>query len=585
MYSLAALARSLVIMGGSFDPPTSAHISLMKKLLETPDTDVVIMVNTGGKKLYHLSALERIRLVAAGLGADSSRVRIVLQGYSSIGTVPILLGALSSATYDRVSYAIGADVHADWKGILPQVGERLVPPRSLRYIVMPRPNTKTGKLEEITLLNPELEEVLQGVEATTTSSTGVRDLLAGLSFDQEPDLAALADVSQGVAEILIRDRLLRSRAPDEVNYFNEFFVARFLEIRGKLSREFPGHSEAIAKASVPAFDPTASVLAWDEAIVRKIVDAVVAEKKLAAYTIKDFPTNGRFGDSLLYYEMMGAVHPEYKVFSPHISLGKTTDLRALTELVYPGRFSSSPATTEIHQLPSGSFTAPRRALHEQLLEEFEKSLRPQLSSGEPRVVFLAGAPGAGKTKVLQRMQEGGSLDLPVLDMDRFRTALVELDSSLRELPDPVALSLRTNGEASYLQGLAWAKMMRKKKSFIVDGTFSATEYFEGVMARMKAAGYKISIIYVTAPEAHLEDRIEKRARLEGRGVPPWKIKAALKGAEASWQKLAPFADTAVRIDNPDSEDGVRSARVKEALGLKPDESMPTFEGCGRWLLK
>src|SRR4051812_9664460 len=94
LFPFLALARNLVIMGGSFDPPTAAHINLMKKLSERPDTDVVVMVNTAGRKLFHLSALERARLVAVGLGIDGNRIRIVFQGYSALGTLPVLLRAL-----------------------------------------------------------------------------------------------------------------------------------------------------------------------------------------------------------------------------------------------------------------------------------------------------------------------------------------------------------------------------------------------------------------------------------------------------------------------------------------------------------
>ena len=56
--------REIVVMGGSFDPPTSAHKMLMKEAVDTLDADIGFFVSVSShetcRRLYHEGDSENV---------------------------------------------------------------------------------------------------------------------------------------------------------------------------------------------------------------------------------------------------------------------------------------------------------------------------------------------------------------------------------------------------------------------------------------------------------------------------------------------------------------------------------------------
>lgn len=530
-----AFAKNLIIYGDSFDPPTLAQENHIRTLANHPDTQVLLMVKTYGEHFHH-SATERALYLSSALKDLGSKVRIIFQGYSKFGNVPVVLSALEAPEYDQVFYAADSE------------------------------------------LSP----------IPAFSSAELRKALSALPFDADENLDGFKEViSEPVRHILASERYLRSRPIEEKAFEQEPFKRRFAELKNKLAAQFPEYAETILKVERPAFTPYTSRLAEDEVIVRSLIDAVVAQYSLDQVDTSTEPTRNPFAGSLLFFKAMGQIRPEYLLFSPHkfneatnMPVGFSGEAEALKTLLFSYKTMPTATTAQRYQLASGEYSKQRKAFHQEIIREFEAKF-PAALNGEYQATFLAGPPGSGKSTVLKMLMQAKRSGVPVLSIDDFRAKIIQKDFPNAQPSEAVAVGGKTHDEASYINGSIWSVLNSQNKSFIVDGTMRATEYFSWLFAKLKSQGYKINIIYVTAPNEQLMARINERAERELRANTVEHVIKDIEGSEISWQILAPQADLAIHIENPDTATGVPAPMVKLLwkAGQSVDVNQPLLKGC------
>lgn len=123
-----------------------------------------------------------------------------------------------------------------------------------------------------------------------------------------------------------------------------------------------------------------------------------------------------------------------------------------------------------------------------------------------KVVFMAGAAGAGKSYIRSRTED--LRDLEVVDADQFKAAHPDYDPK-----NPGAL----HAWSSQMAREAYVAKLNGTDSFIYDGTGTNAEKYVAMIREAHAAGFRTEIVYV---EVSRETSLERNAARE-RNVPEY----------------------------------------------------------------
>lgn len=133
--------------------------------------------------------------------------------------------------------------------------------------------------------------------------------------------------------------------------------------------------------------------------------------------------------------------------------------------------------------------------------------------GQPIAIFLAGAPGAGKTTILRKV---------IPDLQQFSTLNIDDDFEKLLKQAGIGLDLKSMGAtersiAAKLQAVAkkstdsrYAELMANRKDIIIDGTAAAVKPIEKKKTELEALGYRTIMIFVMAsPMTSIERNIAR----------------------------------------------------------------------------
>lgn len=252
--------------------------------------------------------------------------------------------------------------------------------------------------------------------------------------------------------------------------------------------------------------------------------------------------------------------------------------------------------------PETGFTPARRALHRRLLAEHGAE-QPDVRH-DRRAVVLAGPPGAGKSRTLDRVLGSTRPQYLRLDADDFKKLLLEeavgdgsLESFIKpaevrhreqagERFFPLELAALVHEESSLLAKRVYAAALREGANLIIDGVLSKPEAAAQLGAQLAAAGYQVQVIDVEctyeASLARIAHRweLDYRAALEdghglgGRWVPSEYVRGVFGGPQGrSWPEEAArqLAETCPAVTHYDvyrvAGDGAAPERVI-ALGRR-----------------
>lgn len=208
------------------------------------------------------------------------------------------------------------------------------------------------------------------------------------------------------------------------------------------------------------------------------------------------------------------------------------------------------------------YTPERTAQQDKLLDEAEAKLATGIPA-ERVAVVMGGLPGAGKTTALRGHAQSVGIDpsqFAEVGADNFKEAIVEHGMVERYpgLPPMEAAEL-IHQESRKLAERFFGRLVEKGTNIALDSTMSNSAPFlgrEGYIERLRAAGYKVKMIFVdTTPETSLR-RAKKRHLLGmdspngGRTIPDYAITGEASRSQRGFNSRArdTFEDLKSRAD-------------------------------------
>ena len=224
-----------------------------------------------------------------------------------------------------------------------------------------------------------------------------------------------------------------------------------------------------------------------------------------------------------------------------------------------------------------------------------QSLKVYISEGrhDPSIfhaVFMAGAPGAGKSFVSDWMSLGPQLGYKVINSDIEFTRYMK-DAGLTDEKGAVILDPEQEFERGVIRTVAKRHTKAKtnyamigRLGLVIDGTGANASKVQKQKATLEKLGYETAMVYVSIP---LEDSIEsdrKRGEEGGRSIGPELVTQKFKELDKSIPKLKKsFGKMFFQIDNTVREKTPGLIRKVETIIKKWSKTMPKNRAAKTWL--
>ena len=224
-----------------------------------------------------------------------------------------------------------------------------------------------------------------------------------------------------------------------------------------------------------------------------------------------------------------------------------------------------------------------------------QSLKVYISEGrhDPSIfhaVFMAGAPGAGKSFVSDWMSLGPQLGYKVINSDIEFTRYMK-DAGLTDEKGAVILDPEQEFERGVIRTVAKRHTKAKtnyamigRLGLVIDGTGANASKVQKQKATLEKLGYETAMVYVSIP---LEDSIEsdrKRGEEGGRSIGPELVTQKFKELDKSIPKLKKsFGKMFFQIDNTVREKTPGLIRKVETIIKKWSKTMPKNKAAKTWL--
>ena len=205
-------------------------------------------------------------------------------------------------------------------------------------------------------------------------------------------------------------------------------------------------------------------------------------------------------------------------------------------------------------------------------------------------VFMAGAPGAGKTFVSDWMSLGPQLGYKVINSDMQFTRYMK-DAGLTDENGAVILEPETEFQRGVIRTVAKRHTKAKHDSaligrlgLVIDGTGANASKVTGQKKTLEALGYECAMVYVSIP---LEDSIasdKKRGEDGERSIGPELVTAKFKQLDKSIPKLKKaFGTMFFVIDNTVREKTPAIIRGVLNTITKWSKKMPRNKAAKTWI--
>jgi predicted ABC-type ATPase len=224
-----------------------------------------------------------------------------------------------------------------------------------------------------------------------------------------------------------------------------------------------------------------------------------------------------------------------------------------------------------------------------------QSLKGYLSEGrhDPSIfkaVFMAGAPGAGKSFVSDWMSLGPQLGYKVINSDVEFTRYMK-DAGLTDEKGAVILDPEQEFERNVIRTVAKRHTQAKtsyamvgRLGLVIDGTGANASKVQKQKATLEKLGYETAMVYVSIP---LEDSIEsdrKRGEEGGRSIGPELVTQKFKELDKSIPKLKKsFGKMFFVIDNTVREKTPALIRKVETVIKKWSKQLPKNKAARTWM--
>ena len=205
-------------------------------------------------------------------------------------------------------------------------------------------------------------------------------------------------------------------------------------------------------------------------------------------------------------------------------------------------------------------------------------------------VFMAGAPGAGKSYVSDWMALGPQLGYKVINSDMEFTRYMK-EAGLTDDKGAVVLDPKREFERSVIRTVAkrhtgskQSHAMIGRLGLVIDGTGANAKKVMGQKKTLEQLGYECAMVYVTIP---LEDSIEsdrKRGEEGERTIGPELVTQKYKELDKSIPQLKKaFGKLFFVIDNSVREKTPQIIRGVENIIKKWSKTMPKNRAAKTWM--
>ncbi len=224
-----------------------------------------------------------------------------------------------------------------------------------------------------------------------------------------------------------------------------------------------------------------------------------------------------------------------------------------------------------------------------------QSLKVYISEGrhDPSIfkaVFMAGAPGAGKSFVSDWMSLGPQLGYKVINSDVEFTRYMK-DAGLTDEKGAVILDPEQEFQRGVIRTVAKRHTQAKtnyamvgRLGLVIDGTGANASKVQKQKATLEKLGYETAMVYVSIP---LEDSIEsdrKRGEEGGRSIGPELVTQKFKELDKSIPKLKKsFGKMFFQIDNTVREKTPGLIRKVETIIKKWSKQLPKNKAAKEWM--
>lgn len=235
------------------------------------------------------------------------------------------------------------------------------------------------------------------------------------------------------------------------------------------------------------------------------------------------------------------------------------------------------------------YSKERAAKHRKILDELHEKYKdiPE----ENKTIFSAGLPGAGKTTVLNMLDETEGIktqDFATVSSDDFKEIFAE-KGMIPEVPglDRMEASTLVHSESSYLADKFLKELSEKNKNVIYDFTCKNVKTTSERIQILKDSGYEkkdMQFVFVNIPLDTAKERaigrytyglnesIDKEDNIGGRYLPP----AVLEENKSKTGKYSSVnAETLIEIYNENKENGLLEPIVYDNSGNSKKD--PTYK--------
>lgn len=168
------------------------------------------------------------------------------------------------------------------------------------------------------------------------------------------------------------------------------------------------------------------------------------------------------------------------------------------------------------------------------------------------LVFTAGPMGAGKSYTMEWLHANGLFPLKAfvkVDPDMMRSLLPETSKYTEYNPDTAGKL--TQKEVGYISEILTLYALKQGKNVLVDGSLRDAAWYSQYIRTLRQLypDVKVAILHITASEATVMERAQKRALETGRHVPVDVIRDTYHKINTSMQILSPITDFVASFEN------------------------------------
>lgn len=208
------------------------------------------------------------------------------------------------------------------------------------------------------------------------------------------------------------------------------------------------------------------------------------------------------------------------------------------------------------------YTAEQIEIQDRIIQNLLSTHKVKANSG-PRVIFLSGGMGVGKTTFRNQIFEQQILsrdDFVILDFDEMRDLLPEYQKQL--LMNPKKAGDLVQDQVATMMELAFTRSLKEGRSIIYDGSLRATQYYSELINELRKchSEYSLEQIHLSVDDEVLRDRVNSRNQQEQRQVTELMAIESQSQSMETYKKLSSTLDRSIHIRNDQT---IEWAELKE----------------------